>query len=321
MIHVKLHTDADGMHDAGSFNDVAWHSASAQDLLWIDVVDPQPHEMERVGQEFGLHPLSIEDAVRRHQRPKIELHDGYVFIVFYAMELVDNRPQTQELSLFAGKGWVITVHEGELPAIAETARRWEEHAFGKSAPGPGLLVYALLDSIVDGYFPVLDAVSERAENLEDQIFAPGSGGVQADIFALKKDLLAMRRVVGPERDVMNVLVRRDAPLFSKKEITYFQDVYDHLLRITDAIDLYRDLLSSALDASVSMTSFKLNDTVRRLTSGSIILMSMALVSGIYGMNFAHMPELDWRFGYPLALALMAAIGGGIAWFFHRIDWL
>jgi magnesium transporter len=321
MIRVKVHTDRDGLHDAGSLGDVALHTVSDADLLWIDVVDPQPQEMERIGQEFGLHPLSVEDAVRRHQRPKIELHEGYLFIVFYALDLVADRPRATELSLFSGKGWVVTVHEGELPAIAETARRWEEHAFGGHTPGAGLLVYALLDSIVDGYFPVVDAVAERAEALEDAIFSGGQGTSQEGLFALKKDLLAIRRIVGPERDVMNVLVRRDAPLFTRKEITYFQDVYDHILRITDAIDLYRDLLSSALDASLSMTSYRLNNTVKRMTSGSIILMSMALVSGIYGMNFVNMPELDWQFGYPMALALMATIGGGLAWFFHRIDWL
>lgn len=321
MIRVKVHTDREGMHDAGTLGDVALHTVSADDLLWIDVVDPQPAEMERIGQEFGLHPLAIEDAVRRHERPKIELHDEHLFIVFYALDLCDGRPVLTELSLFSGKGWVVTVHDGELPVIAETARRWEEHAFGKTSPGAGLLVYALLDSIVDGYFPVIDALSERTESLEDDIFAGVRRDTQAEIFVLKKDLLAIRRAVGPERDVMNVLVRRDAPLFSPKEITYFQDVYDHLLRITDAIDLYRDLLASALDASLSMTSYRLNDTVKRMTSGSIILMSMALISGIYGMNFVNMPELDWRFGYPMALALMVGIGSGLAWFFHRIDWL
>lgn len=321
MISVKLHSDADGLHDAGTLDDVSRHLGGRAGLLWIDVTDPRPEEMERIGREFGLHPLALEDAIRQHQRPKIDLYDGFMYIVFYALDLEDGRPRRRELSIFVGKRWVVSAHDGNLEVVAETARRWAEHSFDNGSPDSGLLVYALLDSVVDGYFPVVDAIAERTEDLEAAVFAGGDAAIQADIFALKKDLLAVRRVVGPERDVMNVLIRRDAPLFSQKEVTYFQDVYDHLLRITDAIDLYRDLLSSALDASLSMSSFRLNDTVKRMTSGSIILMSMTLVAGVYGMNFAYMPELDWRFGYPMALGLMAAVGGGIAWCFHRIDWL
>lgn len=321
MITVRLHSDADGLHDAGPLDDVSRHRTEGNGLLWIDVTDPQPEEMERIGREFGLHPLALEDAIRRHQRPKIDLYDGFMFIVFYALELEDERPRTRELSLFVGRGWVVSVHEGALDVVAKTARRWAEHTVDGGSADAGLLVYALLDSVVDGYFPVVDAIAERTEDLETAIFAGADGDTQAEIFALKKDLLAVRRIVGPERDVMNVLIRRDAPLFSGREITYFQDVYDHLLRITDAIDLYRDLLATALDASLSMTSFRLNVTVKRMTSGSIILMSMALVAGVYGMNFVNMPELDWQYGYPMSLGLMAAIGGGLAWFFHRIDWL
>jgi magnesium transporter len=159
------------------------------------------------------------------------------------------------------------------------------------------------------------------EALEEGIFAHPSPGAQAEIFALKKDLLAIRRVLGPERDVMNLLVRRDAPLFGSAQVVYFQDVYDHILRVTDAIDTYRDLLSSALDVNLSMTSFHLNEVVKRLTSSSIILMSVTLIAGIYGMNFESMPELDWVYGYPFALGLMIATAISLYVVFRRIDWL
>ena len=131
----------------------------------------------------------------------------------------------------------------------------------------------------------------------------------------------IRRVAGPERDIMNVLVRRDPPLFGRKEIVYFQDVYDHLLRITDTVDIYRDMLSSVLDANLSMISYTLNVVVKRLTASSIILMSITLVAGIYGMNFVYMPELDWKLGYPFALGLMALIGAVEIAVFKRIEWL
>ena len=208
-------------------------------------------------------------------------------------------------------------------AVPETADRWCENVERQGNRGIGLLVYSLLDSIVDGYFPVVDDLADRIEDLEAGVFAEGgsSRDEQAAIFALKKDLLAIRRVLGPERDVMNVLVRRDAPVFGGEEVVYFQDVYDHILRVTDAIDTYRDLLSSALDAHLSMTSYHLNEVVKRLTSSSIILMSMTLIAGIYGMNFAHMPELDWRLGYAWALGLMVAVGAALVALFRRIDWL
>jgi magnesium transporter len=187
--------------------------------------------------------------------------------------------------------------------------------------GTGFLLYSLLDALVDGYFPVLDDIAERAENLEESIIMAGQSTLQAEILQLRRELLMIRRVVGPERDVMNVLVRQDPPLYGRKEVAYFQDVYDHLLRITDSVDIYRDMLASVLDANLSMVSYTLNVVVKRLTSSSIILMSMSLVAGIYGMNFIFMPELDWRFGYPFALALMIVIAAVEVSIFRRIDWL
>jgi magnesium transporter len=183
------------------------------------------------------------------------------------------------------------------------------------------LLYSLLDSLVDGYFPVLDDIAERAENLEESIILAGQPTLQAEILRLRRELLMVRRVVGPERDVMNILVRQDPPLYGRKEIAYFQDVYDHLLRITDSVDIYRDMLASVLDANLSMVSYTLNVVVKRLTSSSIILMTMSLIAGIYGMNFLFMPELDWRFGYPFALGLMVAIAAVEVGIFRRIGWL
>jgi magnesium transporter len=322
MIRVKVASGENGVLEGLGIGEIASPPDDGNRLIWLDIDDPNDADMERVGREFGLHPLAIEDAVRRHQRPKIDIYQDSVFIVFYALELIDDRPRTREISLFAGRHYMITVHEGDLAVLEETAIRWNDAVLKQTAtPSIGLLVYSLLDSIVDGYFPVIDELAERVDDLEMQIFAGDAVETHEELFELKKDLLAVRRVVAPERDVMNVLVRRDAPLFSREEITYFQDVYDHLLRITDSVDTYRDLLSSALDISVSMASFRLDETVKRMTSASIILMSMALISGIYGMNFVNMPELEWQWGYAYALALMAVVGGGLGWFFHRVDWL
>ncbi len=321
MINVNVHTDAEGLQNDIPLADISDILQRGDGLLWIDVVDPTPDELRLLGEEFGFHPLALEDALRRHQRPKLEHYDGFLFLVFYGLETVDRRPVLREVNLFAGKNYLVTVHDGRLPAIPETADRWCANVANLGNRGVGLLVYSLLDAIVDGYFPVVDDLAERIEDLEAAVFDRAEAGAQEAIFDLKKDLLAIRRVLGPERDVMNVLVRRDAPVFGDAVVVYFQDVYDHILRVTDAVDTYRDLLSSALDAYLSMTSFRLNEVVKRLTASSIILMSVTLIAGIYGMNFEHMPELDWRLGYPFALGLMLAIAGSLVLLFKRIDWL
>lgn len=290
-------------------------------LMWIDLQDPSPTELQRAADHFTWHQLAVEDATVRHQRPKLDIFDDYQFIVFYALEIVDQRPVAHEISMFAGENYVVTIHTDAMHVIAETAQRWNDNVVKNGMHGPGLLVYSLLDAIVDGYFPVLDSIADTVEDLEEAVFSGKGLSHQKEVFRLKKELMIVRRIVGPEREVMNSLVRRDAPLFNDKEITYFQDVYDHLLRITDSIDAYRDLLSSVLDASLSMTSFRLNETVKTMTSSTIVLMSVTLVAGIYGMNFVNMPELQWTYGYPFALLLMVLIGGGLIVILRKIDWL
>src|SRR2546421_799368 len=176
-----------------------------------------------------------------------------------------------------------------------------------------------MDTVVDNYFPVIDNIVERVEDLEEQIFEKYDQQAIQSIFTLKKDLLALRKVLAPERDVLNVLTRRDLPIFEQHTLVYFQDVYDHVVRITDSIDTYRDLLSSALDSFLSMQSNRLNITVQTLTSVSIILMSVAAVTGWYGMNFENMPEL--KAGYPVLIVAVAVVVGLEVLFFKRRGWL
>jgi magnesium transporter len=286
----------------------------------VDVVTPTEEEMRLIGEEFGFHHLAMEDATTRHQRPKVDFYDDFLFIVFYAIQIEDDRPRPLELALFAGRNSLVTVHDGTIAALNETAARWRETPGQRGERSVAGLVHALLDAIVDDYFPVIDRISERIEDLEAKIFDRFDRTAQQEIFALKKDLLAVRRVLAPERDVLNVLVRPDLPVFGADAVVYFQDVYDHILRVTDAVDTYRDLLSSSLDAFLSVTSNHLNQIVKTLTASSIILMTMTLIAGIYGMNFMHMPELDWQLGYAWALGLMVAIGFGLFVMFRRIDW-
>ena len=310
MIHVNIDSPDRGFELDQSLDRISDTLAAGCDLLWVDVVAPTADELRLIGEEFAFHPLALEDAARPHQRPKLDPYDGFFFLVFYALCTKDGRPRPSEINLFVGKSYLVTVHHDAIPELEETARRWRQNVAQVGDRGVGLLVYSLLDAVVDGYFPVVDDLSDRIDDLESAIFDHSDPNAQETIFALKKDLLAVRRVLAPERDVMNLLVRRESPIFGEPNLVYFQDVYDHILRVTDAVDTYRDLLSSALDASLSITSNRLNRNMKTLTASSIILMSMTLIAGIYGMNFVHMPELGWLFGYPWALGLMAVSGRG-----------
>jgi magnesium transporter len=291
-------------------------------FIWLDLQNPQEQDIELLRAEFKFHRLAIEDATRQHERPKLEAFDSYYFMVFYALSYEEKRRRllSQAIGLFIGANYIVSVHQGEIGTIDETIKRWQANIeeFGHDG---GALLYALLDAIVDDYFPVIDQLAERVEDIEEQIFERFSEDALQEVFGLKRDLLQLRRVVAPERDVLNVLIRREVPIFERNTILYLQDVYDHIVRITDSIDTYRDLLSSALDAFLSVQSNRLNQVVKVLTITSIVLMSDALVAGIYGMNFEFMPELHWPYGYPFALGLMLAISVGLVAFFKRQKWL
>jgi magnesium transporter len=292
-----------------------------QTTVWVDVIDATPEEIAHVGKKFEFHPLALEDVERGGQRPKIDQYDGYQFIVFYAITTEFDRCKSHEVNIFVGKHFMVSFHDSALPVVTDTAERWHSNVATLGNRGTGFLLYSLLDSLVDGYFPVIDDIAERAETLEESIILQGQPALQAEILRLRRELLMIRRVVGPERDVMNILVRQDPPLYGRKEIAYFQDVYDHLLRIADSVDIYRDMLSSVLDANLSMVSYTLNVVVKRLTSYSIILMSISIIAGVYGMNFMYMPELNWQFGYPFALGLMVVIATVEVSIFRRVGWL
>ncbi|HEX5689849.1 MAG TPA: magnesium/cobalt transporter CorA, partial [Roseiflexaceae bacterium] len=216
--------------------------------------------------------------------------------------------------------YLVSVHEGDIPAIDDTIKRWRanDEQFGNDA---GALLYELFDAIVDDYFPVIDQLAEKVEVIEEQIFERFREEALQEVFALKRDLLHVRRVVAPERDVLNILIRREVPIFERGTILYLQDVYDHIVRITDSIDTYRDLLSSALDAFLSVQSNRLNQILKVLTVTSIVLMCDALIAGIYGMNFEFMPELHWAHGYAFALGLMVVVSVSLVLFFRWRKWV
>jgi len=309
--------------------------ADPHQLLWIDVTAPTPDELERLRQELRLHPLAVEDLTHPRERPRIESFDGTYAVVFYAIRLApEERVDCQQINLLVARNYLLTVHEAPIQELEEVIRRWRENA-EEMEPDVGIPVYSLLDTLIDSYFPCVDEIAERVEAVEDALFQGMDQQALEGLFRLKKDLLQLRRIVAPERDVINVLLRREQPIFSERSLIYFQDLYDHVVRITDSIDIYRDLLSSAMETYLSLasnrlaenslrvaeTANKLNQTMQVLAAWSIILMSCSLIAAIYGMNFKLMPELDWRYGYPAALLAMLLLGGGLFRMFRRKGWL
>jgi magnesium transporter len=296
--------------------------ANPDNIVWLDIRDPTEQDIALLRHGFGFHPLAVEDAIRAHERPKVDAYGSYYFIVFYATcyNTKTDQIELQALHLFISANYLITVHQGEIRQLDETRARWQTPDSPLSHK-VGALVHALLDAVVDDYFPLVDRVADRIEDLGDTLFTHFNEGAIQTIFGLKRDLLRLRRVVAPERDVLNLLLRRELPVFQYEDMAYLQDVYDHIVRVTDSIDTYRDLLSSALDSYLSLQSNKLNQIVKVLTIASIILMSNALIAGIYGMNFQFMPELRWTFGYPFTLGLMVVISATLILYFRHRRWL
>jgi magnesium transporter len=292
-------------------------------LLWLDLQSPSEQELVKLGQEFALHPLAIEDATREHQRPKVEEYEHFYFVVFYSVSLDANAAGLDicELDMFLGKNYLITVHNGHIHELDEVEQRWTRNV-NQLEWGVGVLLYTLLDTIVDRYFPVVDETVNQAEELEGQLFtgAVRQATFTQELLELRKRFLAFRRIATPERDVLNTLTNRDNPIFDEHAQVYFRDIYDHITRLADTIDLYRDQLSTIMDANLSIVSNDLNKVMRTLTSASIILMADALLAGIWGMNFVNIPELRLQYGYYAALICMAVVSLLLLFVFRRLRW-
>ncbi len=291
-------------------------------LVWVDLVSPTHEELEQMGEEFSIHQLAIEDCRHRHQRPKVDQYSDHLLMVAYGAEpgRAPGRAVLHEVDIIVGKQFVLTLHTGAPLDTAAIARRVRAHP--ELAPsGTGFLLYVILDELVDGFFPALDVIGDRVDRLDRTIFDGEPRRIQTAIYELRKDLIAIRRVSGPMRDSMGVLLRRDLGLFTTEAQRYLQDVYDHLIRVVEQIEDYQDLTSGALEVNLSVASNRVNEVARTLTAWAAIFAAVTVITGIYGMNFRHMPELGWRFGYAWALAAMAAAAGGLWLYFRRKRWL
>lgn len=288
---------------------------------WLDLVAPREQDLALVAEELGLHPLAVEDALQKHERPKIESYEGHYFIVFYALE--EPTPDVVEhhqVSIFVLQKAIVTVHSQEFSARLAVEKRFREGRLGTS----GLLLHALLDTMVDQYFEIVDAFGDRVELLESLIIDDTATAYQTslrELFLLKRDLVQIRRVVAPEREILSVLTRGDIQeLREPGRRAYYQDVYDHIVRVTDEIDTFRDLTSNVIDAHIAAASNRLNEVVKVLTSAATVLLVLSVITSFFGMNFSAIPfESDAAFWATLAgMALVAALLFG---YFRRKEYL
>ena len=292
-------------------------------FVWIGLHEPTEDLLRDVQEEFNLHDLAIEDAHRAHQRPKAERFDESLFVVLRTVQMNPDTKQIEfgETHIFVGPRYVVSVRHGPSLPYVEVRKRCEAtpHLLAK---GPGFVLYALMDFIVDQYFPIVDALEDDLETLEEAIFTESfSRETTQRIYTLKRDLVEIKRAVAPLVDVCNRLMRFDLQLIPEDTRLYFRDVYDHAIRINEMIDTLRELLTSALEANLSLISVAQNEAMKKLAGWAAIIAVPTMVAGIYGMNFKHMPELEWSLGYPVAMGGTAVICGYLYYRFKHAGWL
>ena len=292
-------------------------------FVWLGLYEPEKDVLRQVQQQFGLHDLAIEDAYNAHQRPKLELYESSLFVVLRTAHLshAPRHLEFGETHVFLGRNYVVTVRHGSLRSHIGVRQRCEStpHLLAK---GPGYVLYALMDFVVDQYLPIVQQIEEEVEALEDIIFTmTDTGDATARIYQLKRDLLSLRRTTAPLVEVCNRLMRFDLPHVPEDTRVYFRDVYDHVVRLNETIDAQRELLTTALEAHLSLMSHAQNEHMKRITAWAAMIAVPTMIAGIYGMNFRNMPELNWAYGYHASILVMISACVALYVGFKRSGWL
>jgi magnesium transporter len=292
------------------------------DFVWVGLHQPNTEELEAVADLYGLHELAVEDALTAHQRPKVERYDDSLFIVLKTLWYVDaeDAVETGEISLFVGHKFVVTVRHGSGGSLSEARRRLEGMT-NVLAHGPSAVVYAVCDQVVDRYEEVAGSLQEDVDEVEQSVFSTERTNDSARIYILKRELAEMRRAVIPLRDPMNKFSTGSVSGIHSDAGPYFRDVADHLTRVAETIDTLDSLLSTAFEAHTAQISIQQNDDMRRISAAIGLIAAPTLVAGVYGMNFDHMPELHWMFGYPVAILLMLGSSLFVYIISKRAGWL
>jgi len=291
-------------------------------FVWVELHDPSADELGELQRAFDLHPLAVEDALVGHQRPKIEEYGDSLFAVLHIVEPGEAEYHIGELAVFAGPKYIVAVRSRAHQDFAEVRARCEREP-KVLKQGPGYILYALMDAVVDRYFPTLDSLEGELDGIEQRIFAPH--GVPRDniegLYSLKQRLMVMKHAVAPLLEGVSNLSGARVPVLCSKISEYFRDIYDHLQRLNQTADSIRDTIATAISVNLSMVTLQENETMKRLAAYAALLAVPTMIAGIYGMNFEHMPELKWRFGYGLSVLVMVGIDAYLYFRFKRAKWL
>jgi magnesium transporter len=290
---------------------------------WIDLEDPTVKEATILEDPFHFHPLAIEDCLSEVHHPKLDDYDDYIFVIVHGIRF--DAPTdvfiTRELDIFLGRNYVITHHQGPMRSISTTRELCAKNLVASFARGVDFLLHQILDQMFEHYFPNLDAIEDQIQMVQVEVFENPSRETLDRIFTLKRDVMRLRRICMPQREIINRLARAEFKVINPRAAVYFRDIYDNLYRIVDASMQYQDMVQGTLDAYLSAVSNRLNETMKRLTVFGAIFAALTVITGVYGMNFEHMPELRWRFGYLMVWLIMAAATGGLLLWFKKKEWI
>ncbi|MEQ1889987.1 MAG: magnesium/cobalt transporter CorA [Alphaproteobacteria bacterium] len=301
--------------------DISKYISRPDCFVWVALKDATSEELEEMKTEFGLHELAVEDAQIGHQRPKIEEYGDSLFAVVQLVEVVNQELNVGEIDVFVGSNYVLSVrNRSEQQFVGVRARCEREPDLLKQ--GSGFVFYALMDEVVDRYFPIIESIENELEAIEEKIFAKGSARANTErLYALKRKVMIMKHTVHPLMEAAGKLYGGRVPQVCMNTQEYYRDVYDHLTRINSSIDSARDMIVVAIQTNLAMVTIDENETMKRLAAWAGIFGVATALVGVWGMNFEHMPELKWQFGYPFALLTVAASCGIVYWRFKRSGWL
>ncbi len=290
-------------------------------FVWVALRDPSPDELHQMQEEFGLHDLAVEDAIKGLQRPKLEEYGTTLFAVMHLPELHEGGLGVGELAVFVGHNFVLSVRSRSRQDFLGVRARCEREPLLLRL-GAGFVFYALMDAVVDRYFPLIDAFESELEQIEQAIFERGAArGSIERLYALKRRTMVLRHAVAPLMEVASKLHGGRVPEVCTGTQEYFRDVHDHLARIQGAIDTIRDTIGTAIQVNLSMVTIEESETTKRLAAWAAIFAVSTAMAGVWGMNFKHMPELDWVWGYPMALGAIFSAGALLYWRFRKTGWL
>lgn len=290
-------------------------------FVWVALRDATDAELGEMQKEFGLHELAVEDARHGHQRPKIEEYGDSLFVVLHTLEMNGGTLNTGELHIFVGRNYVLSVRHRSERGLQDVRRRSEREP-ELLGHGAGYVLYALMDAVVDRYFPILDNLEIELEEIERKIFAEKSSRANIEaLYNLKQELMTLKHAVGPLAEAVGRLFGGRVPPVAVGMGDYFRDVYDHLVRLNQAIESQREMVTTAISVNLSLITLQEGEVTKRLAAYAALVAVPTMIGGIYGMNFEHMPELQWQFGYPLTLVAMFGLDGFLFWRFRRAGWL